>query len=143
MNILDRFERYLGHGRALETYLACLKILFGLILFPGWPINVAVLSDLQWFVPDIVIASPFLVVGVLQAIGLYLNAKGFEFSWIIRAAAATIAIFMWSWLLTKSILIGQLFTTITPLCVLGVPASGYILRKAIRRLPIPGAAGVV
>lgn len=142
-NFLTRFEAFLGHGRALESYLGGLKILIGLCVLPGWPINIAVLSDLQWFVPDFLIALPFLFVGFTQIFGLYLNAMGVEWSWILRAIAAFVAIFMWSWLLSKAILIGDFSSVIVPLAIMGIPASTFIFRKALKRLPVPGAAGIL
>lgn len=140
---LYKLSLFLGHGRALEAYLAGVKLIFGLILLPGWPLSVRALSDLQWFVPDPIIAAPFLLIAVAQGAGLYLNARGIEESWILRAAAAAMAIMLWSWLLSKSILIGEVSTSLMPLCVMSLPASVFILWKALNRLPVPGASGLV
>ena len=142
LNALYKFTTFLGHGRALEAYLAGIKLVFGLILLPGWPLSIKALSDLQWFAPDPVIAAPFLLIAGTQGVGLYLNARGVEESWILRAVGATGAIMMWSWLLTKSILIGEVSTSLTPLCLMSLPASVFILWKALNRLPVPGAAGL-
>lgn len=133
---MDRFLQFLNRGWALEMYLIGLKTLLALMLFPNWPISIRVFSDLQWFVPDIVLALPFASIAILQGYGIYLNAKGIESNWILRAAGALIAITVWGWILTKSILIGEA-TSLFPVSIMSLLASVYILWKATNRLPIP------
>ena len=134
---------FLGHGRALETYLVGVKILFGIFIFPvPAKLSVAALSDLQWFYSDPTIAAPFFIIGIVQGVGLILNAKGYEISWLFRAGGALAAIMLWSALITKSILIGAVSTGIMPFLCMSLGASIFILYKALNGLPAPGAAGL-
>lgn len=138
------FIQFFGHGRALEAYLVGVKILFGLFIVPPQiSIQILVLSDLQWFIPDPLIAAPFFIVGAMQGIGLWLNAKGYECSWIIRASGALSAILLWSALLTKSVLIGALVSGMTPFLIMSLLGSVFILWKALNKLPVPGAVGLL
>jgi hypothetical protein len=141
--MIYRFILFLGHGRALEAFLVILKAWYFFILFPGWPVKILVLSDLQWFVPDYFFALPFGITALLQGLGLYLNYVGSEKSWMLRAGGAMIAIMMWSWLLFKSILIGEVATSMFPVVATCLPASVFILWKAMNRLPVPGARGLL
>lgn len=134
---------FLGHGRTLELYLIIIKFVYALILFPGWPSNIVILSDWQWTVPGFLVAAPFALVASVQALGLWLNYRGYEISWVFRAAGAMAAIMLWSYILFKSLAISEVVTGIFPLAVTSLPFSARILWKALNRLPIPGAPGQV
>ena len=139
--MLARFSAFLGHGRALEFYLVSIKFWYALILLPGWPSNIVVLSDWQWIVPSYMIAVPFAVVGLLQGLGLWLNYMGYEISWILRAAGSMMAIALWSYIIFKSLAISEVVTGIYPVAISSLPFSVFLLWKALNRLPIPGAPG--
>src|SRR5678815_4031175 len=94
--------RYLGHGRALETFLGFLKITIGVnIIFTTLSERTPTLVDLTWFVSSAAIGAPFIVVGGLQFSGAMLNMAGYEWSWIPRSTSALLAILMWSICLVK------------------------------------------
>lgn len=142
---IGSFVRFAGHGRALEMFLAGLKILIFLQFFPFapfhvWPTQVPALAGFD--VSALVLAAPFLIVGLTQAFGLWLNYKGFEFSWFVRACGAFVALVMWSWILLKTLLIGVATPFLVPLAIMGFGASVFILWKAANKLPIPGAPGL-
>lgn len=135
--------RYLGHGRALETFLGVLKILIGItLMFSNLSERTPSLADIAWSYSNAAIASPFLIVGVLQFSGAVFNMLGHEWSWRLRCVGAFFAILMWSIFLSKSSLIGQ-SSFVLPLALACLPASAFLLYKSWNRLPIPGAAGMV
>lgn len=130
-------------GRKLEVYLVVIKLVYAVILLPGWPSNIVVLSDWQWTVPSFLIAAPFAAVGLVQGIGLWLNCRGYEVSWLFRAVGAMAAIMMWSYILFKSVAISDVVTGVFPVAVTSLPFSILLLWMAINRLPIPGTRGQV
>lgn len=146
--IVDPFVSALdfaGHGRALEMFLVGLKILIFAQLIPFnpvivWPTNIPAFADFG--VPDSIIASPFILVAFLQAWGLWLNKRGYEISWIIRATGAMIALVMWSWIIIKTMLVGVATPFLLPVATMCFLASIFILWKAMNRLPIPGMPGL-
>lgn len=134
---------YLGHGRALETYIGLLKIATGITLaLTDLDVRVPAFNDITWYYSRTAVALPFLIVGGLQIAGTFLNIKGIEFNWVLRATGAICAIFMWTAILLKTSLIGQSSLTI-PLATVSIPASIFLFWKAWNRLPIPGAQGLV
>lgn len=133
----------LGHGRALELFLATLKIGLGawIVLAPHGVPDVPPIADLAWHYPSSYLAMPFFLVGSLQLLGWSLNWRGFEFSWALRAAAATLAIFMWVWLCVKTEFVGE-SSPLVVVAFVSIPFSTLLLYKAWNRLPIPGAPGL-
>jgi hypothetical protein len=133
---------FFGHGRLLELYLVCLKMMVG--------INVstvqryvtdetpAALWDLFWHIPPLTIAAPFFCVGTVQLLGLVLNYRGLEISWIPRFVGAVLGTTLWFWLIYKSIAVGELHTWLFSLACVTVCFSAFIAWKAWNRLPIPG-----
>lgn len=136
------FVLLLGHGRALEMYLICVKLLFGFMIVPPWmDVQAVALADLRWYVSDPVIAAPFFLIGFIQLIGWILNVQGVEASWIPRATGAGLAVVLWLWIIFKSVLIGAVTTGVVPFCIMSCFASLFLFWKAWNRLPIPGALG--
>lgn len=139
-----RFSLFLGHGRALESYLVGVKMLFGVfVLVPHGSVHIIALNDLLWYVPETVIALPFFVIGLVQLFGMLMNYIGREWSWIPRAVGAGAAICMWVWFITKLVYIDAVITGMMPFCVMSLLGSIWIYWKAWNRLPVPGAAGLV
>lgn len=131
-----------GHGRALEAYLGTLKILIGLAFsFTDLASRVPATTDLFWQYPRSIIAAPFFIVGFIQLVGVTLNIKGYECSWIIRAVGAGLAIAMWIGMLVKTSLLNEL-SVMVPLATVSLPFSAFLFWKAINRLPVPGAPGL-
>jgi len=133
----------LGHGRALELFLATLKVGLGvwIIMEPHSVKDVPPIADLAWHYPSSALAAPFFLVGGLQMFGWTLNWTGFECSWIFRATAALLAIFMWWWLVMKTEFVGD-SSPLFVLAVISIPFSSLLLYKAWNRLPIPGTPGL-
>jgi|ERR1041385_2787541 hypothetical protein len=140
---MSRILLFFGHGRALETYLVCVKLLFAVfVLEPLGGGSITVVSDLHQAVPDSVIALPFFIVGVVQGVGIWLNYEGVSSSWVFRAAGAFFAMMLWNWIIVKAILIGVVVTGMMPFVIMSLVASTFILWKALNRLPVPGAVGL-
>ena len=134
---------FLGHGRALEFFLGWLKINISVsIALSDLGSRISVTADFAWYHSPTVLATPFFVMGVLQAAGVFLNVYGYEKSWLIRAAGAALAIFVWCLVLVKASLIGEP-TLAIPIALTCLPASAFLFFKAWNRLPIPGAAGLI
>lgn len=141
--IMRPFILMLGHGRLLEMYLIGVKLLIGFsILLPKNRPQVVALGDLLW-VPDYWLSAPFLLLGTIQLIGIILNVRGVQSSWVWRSVGASIGICLWSWLISKSLLIGAFGTGALPFWVMSFLASVVLLWKGMNRLPIPGAPGAL
>lgn len=131
----------LGHGRALEFFLGWMKVnIAASIAFSELSARVPVTADLAWYYAPSIIAFPFFVMGALQIGGTVLNICGYENSWVVRAFAALLAIFVWCFILVKAGLIGEP-TLAIPIAITCLPASAFLFYKAWNRLPIPGAPG--
>jgi hypothetical protein len=133
---------HLGHGRALEFFLGWMKVnIAGQLAFSELSARVPVTADLAWYYSPTIIALPFFVMGLLQISGTILNIRGYEKSWIVRASAALLAIFVWCLILIKAGMIGEP-TLAIPLSLTCLPASAFLFYKAWNRLPVPGAKGL-
>jgi len=138
---MPRFFLLLGHGRALETYLIGAKLLMAAqMLAPGVTTQIVPLQDLYW-IPDKFLSVPFLVLGLTQLVGMILNMRGWKSSWIWRSAGASIGICLWSWLITKTLLIGAVGIGSLPFWVMSFIASVFLLWRGVNRLPLSGAPG--
>lgn len=132
----------LGHGRALEFFLGWMKVnIAASIALTELSARVPVTADLAWYYSPVALAAPFFVLGILQAGGAILNICGYDDSWIIRAIAAILAIFVWCLILIKATIIGEPSLAI-PLAITCLPASAFLFYKAWNRLPVPGAPGL-
>lgn len=136
---MSTFLAVIGHGRALELFLGMMKIGLGFWIL-GNAVREPTISDLSWFYSSSLLALPLLLVGTIQLVGWLLNCLGYECSWVFRAVAAQLAIFMWFWLIFKTSFAGS-GSPLFVLGVLAVPFSALLLYKAWNRLPIPGAPG--
>ncbi len=140
---MSRFLLFIGHGRALESYLIGVKLMFAFFLLPPrFRISFAAVNDLQWWVPEPIIAAPFFVIGIVQFAGLLLNYRGVEESWILRAGGASAAMALWAALIVKSTLVGYALTGVMPFFIMSFLSSLLIFWKAVNRLPRPGAIGL-
>lgn len=138
---MNYFLLMVGHGRALELFLGLLKIGLAIwIIITGASAQIPVLADLSWYYSPVFLASPLFVVGACQLFGWTLNCMGYEFSWLLRAIGAQVAIFMWFWYIFKTPF-ANASSPIFVLAVLALPFSTLLLYKAWNRLPIPGASG--
>lgn len=134
---------YLGHGRMLESFLGTLKIVLGIwILTTNVSDITPQLADLAWWYPALLLAGPFFLIGGVQLAGLAMNIMGLEISWVPRALAASCAVYLWVWLMWKSIFIGTVTTWLVPLAIVALPYNAILLWKAWNRLPVPGSVGL-
>ncbi len=141
---MARFLAFLGHGRALECHLIGLKLLIGTFIFvPKGELRIIPLVGLTWYVPDQAIAAPFLVIGLVQLVGLVMNMRGHERSWVPRLLGAGAGAGMWAWLITSSVLQGAIASFVLPVSVMGIVSSSFLIYKAKNRLPIPGQPGLI
>jgi hypothetical protein len=142
-NFATRFFLGIGHGRALEFILGVLKVNIALsIAASDLALRIPVTADLAWEYSRLVIALPLLLVGIGQLAGVYLNIKGLEWSWMIRAVSAVVAICMWSMVILKSGILGEPTLGI-PMAITFLPASVFLFYKAWNRLPVPGMPGLL
>ena len=134
----------MGHGRALETYLIGAKVWYGITLaIPGTQMKAIVLQDIWMVIPDFVLGILFLSLATVQAIGIALNVRGIESSWVWRVVGAHVAIMLWSWLIIKSVAIGAVAIGALPFWGMSFLASIFILWKGYNKLPVPGAPGAL
>lgn len=138
---------FLGHGRALEGALVFVKLQFGLMLTASSldlidPPFVIALNDLAGVVPLWVQSLPFWVTGVVQAVGLHLNAAGYASCKYLRIVGASMGMAIWTYILTKNILLGVVAAGVNPWCLMGILASVWIVRRGALGLPRPGAPGL-
>lgn len=141
--MLSRALAFLGHGRALEANYIVLKLVIGIaVMLPGTRLQILPLNALQWYISDMAIAIPFLVIGMTQLLGLVANIRGYRWSWLPRAIGAGAGIGMWGWILVASINLGALGSFSFCVSITGIVASTFLAWKAVNRLPIPGAMGL-
>jgi hypothetical protein len=139
-----RLVMFLGHGRALEVYLIGAKLLLAFLIFPTKTnLNIPVLENLRWSISDPIIASPFILIGCIQLGGLIMNYNGIEKSWIPRSTGAALAMCLWVFLITKSILVDEIFTSLMPFAIMSFFGSSYLFWRAWNGLPIPGIRTVI
>lgn len=120
--------------------MALLKVLFGLFLLPSRAaLKVPALADLAWTVVEPLIAFPFFLIGVMQFIGIWLNIKGYEMNWQLRAIAAALGSALWIWLIVKTVIVDGSSIGLLPFLIASFASSLWLLRRALHRLPIPGA----
>jgi hypothetical protein len=140
LSIWHRIERFLGHGRALETFLTLVTFQFWVILvFSPWRPHIIALQDVP--LSDWAISVPFLVSWAPSSVGLFLNAWGFEASRYFRIVGASAGMTVWFYILTKNCLVGYWFAGVNPWCTMGILSSAWIIHRGMLGLPRPGAPG--
>lgn len=132
------FLLYLGSGKALELYLIGIKLALAIDIMTPTRAQIPVISDLVWWVPEPLIAMPLFLIGLVQLCGVVLNYNGHEISWIPRFFGALGGCFIWTFIVCKSLWIGELHTGLFPFSAMSFVASGFIAWRAWNRLPIPG-----
>lgn len=137
------FWAAIGHGRALEAYLGLMKIVLAayFILTVG-AFRIPAIADLAWQYPRPVLGLPFFIIGATQIYGVVLNTRGVEFSWTLRAGSAAAAIFLWLWIIIKTISTGE-DSVLAAIAVPSILASIFLFGRAWNRLPVPGAPGLL
>jgi hypothetical protein len=143
-NLMNHINIFMGHGRALESSLVFVKYQF-FIMMMGASLDlvnephILALQDLQGVVPEWTQALPFLLVAVIQTVGLFMNGYGYPHSRYWRIVGGTLGMFLWFYILTKNCIIGYVAAGINPWCLMGVLANIWIVRRGTLGLPVPGA----
>lgn len=136
--------RWLGHGRALEAFLAFICVVYSaiLLLVPGAPMQSQATAQLAWEgAGPLLIAAPFILKAAFTTTGLYRNIRGLSWSRFYRIVGALIGTFTWSWYLTQFIAYDAVGALGTAMCIGGIVASIRIIGMAGANLPPPGAPG--
>jgi hypothetical protein len=134
---------YIGHGRALECFLGIYKLAFGIaIAMSDLHTRIPSFADFAWFYSSYTIAAPFFFLAFCHLVGLYLNIRGYEWSWLLRFIGAFSAMFVWTFLIIKSSWLGEP-TLIIPTAIACLPASAFLIYKAWNGLPVAGRVGLV
>lgn len=132
--------RALGHGRALETFLAFVCFVYACILafIPDAPYQSSATADLAWYYGR-GLALPFLIIAIFAGWGVYSNKKGLPYSRQCRIIGALIGTFTWTFFLVKFGATDSIGALGTALCIGGIVASLRIMGMAMADLPQPGS----
>lgn len=134
---------WLGHGRAMETYLAVVCATYGtaLLIFPNTGWSSQALRDLTWAGTIQYLAWLMIAKAILSIYGVVANINNYHYSRTARATGAVLGAWIWGWFISKFALIDFPYT-------LGAFFAGVALLFCIRtiglaylNLPHPGAAG--
>lgn len=140
---MNRFLIMLGHGRVVEAYLIGVKLLMGLInLLPGIRPQVIAFNDLLWL-SDFWLSLPFLVVGLVQMVGMIMNMNGVESSWKWRTVGAAGGCCLWAWLIFKTVAVGAMGAGALPFWIMSILASIFLFWRGLNKLPRPGFPGAI
>lgn len=137
--------RWLGHGRAIECYLACVAGLYGLILLavPGAAFDSSATADLAWHGYGRLIAVPLLLKSLLTGGGLILNIRAARYSRPLRMAGAFVGSVIWIWFALKFASMFAFATVGFPFCAGAALFSIRIMGMSAANLPRPGAPGAL
>lgn len=135
--------KYLGHGRAMESFLACFAGSYGvaLLFVPEAAFSSTSTEDIAWMGYGQLVALPFLAKSALTAYGLVGNIWDFPYSRQFRIVGASVGLWIWSTMILKFIWVGTPYTV-------GVFAAGWcfyhsvrVIALALANLPRPGHPG--
>lgn len=134
--------RWLGHGRAVECFLACTAGLLGvgILAFPGAScVSVATSGLPADGYGRLLLVQPLLK-AALTGGGLFLNIQGGPYSNQIRFFGALIGSFIWVWLIFQFAPL-DVFLFLGPFLVMAALFSVRIMGMALAGVPLPGAPG--
>ena len=136
---------WLGHGRATESYLAGVAILYGaiLLLLPNAAFDSDATNDIAWWGYGHLLCIPMLTYAVFTTIGLLGNIRAWPFSRTCRFIGATLGVAIWTWYATKFAALGLLATVGFPFSTIAAIFSLRIMGLALIGLPRPGAPGAM
>lgn len=137
--VLVAFDRFVGHGRALESGLIFVKLQFAAMLMtlPRKDLTIAALVESG--LPSSVLAAPFIFAASLSLTGLILNRRGLDRSRHFRIMGASIGMMIWIYILVENMLIGLFGSGINPWCTMGIISSVWIIRRGTQGVPSPGS----
>lgn len=133
--------RTLGHGRALESFLAFICAVYAAILlaYPEAQYQSQATAPLAWRGYGWVFPIPFIAKSFFTAIGVYGNINAWPHSRTYRVIGGFIGTFIWLWFLTQYIAFDMFGALGAALCIGGTVASVRIIGMAWANLPIPGS----
>jgi hypothetical protein len=133
--------RALGHGRALESFLAfvCFVYAMDVLFWPNAAFQSQATADIAWKGYGYVISIPFLLKAGFTGWGVYANRHSLPGSRQCRIIGGTIGTFLWTFFLVKFYAVDAIGALGTALCIGGIVASIRIVGLAMADLPRPGA----
>jgi hypothetical protein len=141
---LSQINSFLGHGRAMETYLALVLITIGFqILMSPETLNTTLALKIYYYlVPHALISIPFFMVGFGKITGLFLNIQGYQISRWFRMGAAIAAMMLWLFQISNIAQeFGVFYNGAFPFYLWSFAASARLFYLGLRNLPRPGAPG--
>jgi hypothetical protein len=135
----------LGHGRALETFLAFVCAVYAaiLILAPDAIHQSQAIRLVAWYGYGWIVILIFIAKSVFTSLGVIGNIKGWSGSRIYRTIGAFIGTSIWCWFLSQFVAYDALDALGSALCIGGIVASVRIIGMAWANLPRPGAIGTL
>lgn len=141
VSLIRNADAFIGHGRALETFLVLVKFQYALLLSIA-PRNILLFTAVTESGNQVIFAAIFFVIGCIQATGLVLNLEGNSMCHRYRVIGGTLAIMLWIYVITRTFLSG-FATAIYPWAITAMLGSMWIVRRGTLGLPHPGAPGAV
>lgn len=136
--------RWLGHGRAVESYLSAVGAIYGLALIePGAAFDSKATFDIAWWGYGYWLSTILIAYGVASGVGLIGNIKGWQCSKAIRFSAACSGFMIWSWFSFKFAVLGNFAAVGFPFTFCAALYSIRIMGLSLAGLPRPGAPGAM
>lgn len=136
--------RWLGHGRAVESYLIGAGMLYGLVLLiPGAAFDSTATADIAWWGYGHWIALPLLLYASIALFGLLANIHGWPLSRTLRFVAALAGFMIWTWYSAKFVALGQFAAVGFPFTAMSALFSVRVMGFALAGLPRAGAPGTL
>lgn len=137
--------KYLGHGRAVESYLGLIALSYGtaLLMSPYAQFNSQATIDIAWLGYGHYIGIPLATKGMFTLYGLVANIHGWPYSRLFRFVGALIGSGVWLWFYAKFALLGVPFTFGSFFALFSFLYSIRIMALALADLPRPGVAGAL
>lgn len=138
-----RFNLFLGHGRALETFFALVLLTWGCqILWSPEALKQSIaLRDYYWTIPNHYIGMIVLGCGAISTLGIILNVSGIKFARYFRMIAALISMAIWLFLLSNLFQESGGYGGSAPWYFWAIPANARLFYLGLLNLPKPGAPG--
>jgi hypothetical protein len=136
---------WLGHGRAIECFLAIVAGLYGslLLLIPEAAFDSKATVDIAWLGYGQYLALPLIIKASLTGTGLLLNIRGMRYSRQFRFLGALLGTLIWIFLAAKFLVLGLIASVGFPFCAPAALFSVRIMGMALADLPRPGAPGAM
>lgn len=129
----------------LETFLILVKYIYGMMFLLGDTLNIppVVIAFKDLNIDGAYISIPFFLMASISLFGLWANATGYEWSKYFRIFGATLGMTMWLFIILNDCRMGVYFAGVHPWMTIAILGSMWIIRRGVKGLPRPGAAGLV